>query len=76
MYYRQVEVKVRDRIAAVIWDIVGRSGRHFSVSCGDIISKQCSGCDDDDDGDDDDDDEPMFGTPTFIASLVDYCSAI
>ena len=29
-YYCQVEVKVRDRIAAVISEIIGRSGRHFS----------------------------------------------
>jgi len=28
-YYCQVEVKVRDRIAAVISEIIARSGRHF-----------------------------------------------
>ena len=28
-YYCQVEVKVRDRIAVVISEIIGRSGRHF-----------------------------------------------
>jgi len=30
-YYCQVEVKVRDRIAAVISEIIGCSGRHFST---------------------------------------------
>ena len=35
-YYCQVEVKVRDRIAVVISEIIGRSGRHF-------LSKQSGG---------------------------------
>ena len=29
VYYSQVKVKVCDRIAAVISEIIGRSGRHF-----------------------------------------------
>jgi len=31
MYYGQVEVTVRDRIAAVISEVTGCSGRHFAL---------------------------------------------
>jgi len=40
-----VEVKVRDRIAVVISEIIGRSGCHFLArSCGDIVLARSRWC--------------------------------